>query len=269
MNLLGQNPYHHVTATNGLAGMVLGLRDSWTRDPAFLAQGLETVQPRIVSATRGMMYGFYEKELSARKVVFDKSRAWTSAIEVLDLLFPDRPPPIIVTVRDVRAIVASFESLYRANPMTRMSFAGPAFHKAQTVAGRAEVLLSESGVIGHSINSLRDAMHRIPDRLIVIPYRQLASDPKKTLTYLHARLMLPAFDYDPDHVEQITQEDDVVHGWGPTLHTIRSQVAVPESEPWFDVLPPPLVQGLGQVYSDINNLAGMEIEGVEVAEEAI
>lgn len=259
MNLLAQNHRHHVTATNGLADLVLGLRDGWMRNPAFQAQGIHTLQHRIVSASRALMHGWYEDELRQGKVVFDKSRAWVAALEILDALFPDEKVPVIVTVRDIRSVVASFERLYRKNPMTRAAF-GPQMARAATTSGRADLLLSDQGVVGSAVNRIRDAMNRDPDRLVIVPYRALTTDPRSTMAYIHQRLGLPNFVYDPDHVQQVTQEDDAVHGWGPQLHQIQQKVRPPDSEtPWDDVLPPQLATRLEKTYPGINGLARLQV----------
>jgi sulfotransferase len=257
MNLLGQNPAHHVTPTNGLDDMILGNRDSWTRHGAFRAQGLEQVEKRMRDSMRGFILWHYEDELASGKVVFDKGRAWLSALEVLEAIF-GRTVPVIVTVRDVRSIVASFERLYRKNPMMRLPFMGQAYYAAQHTQGRAQILLSDSGIIGANINRVRDALHRAPDRCILVPYRQLATDPQRTLAYVHQRLSLAPYTYDPENVKQLTVEDDTLHGWGPKLHQVRQKVRAPlTDQPWADVLTPQLAQQLAQVYADVNRIAAL------------
>ena len=255
LNLLGQNPAHHVTPTNGLINMVAGIRDGWTRNDAFKAQGLDKVHPRIGSSIRGMMYGFYERELTAQKVVFDKNRGWVAFLEVLDESF-GRPMKAIVTVRDMKAIVASFEKLHRANPLYRHPYLGEAYFAAQTIEGRARVLLDPKSMVGIAVNRVRDAMNRgTRDHLVLVPYGWLTTNPQGLLLHLHETLNLPSFEYDPNNVEQITVEDDLVHGWGPKLHQIRAKVEPPASAPWEGILPPHVCQWLDKEYADINQLA--------------
>ena len=255
VNLLGQNPAHFVTPTNGLINLVGHVRDNWTRVDAFKARGLDQVHPRIGSAIRGMMYGFYERELSEGKVVFDKNRGWISMLEVLDACF-GRQMKAVVTIRDIKAIVASFEKLHRANPLYRHPFLGEAYFAAQTIEGRARVLLDARSVVGVAVNRVRDAMNRgTRDHLVLIPYAWLTTEPRSCLLYLHEELGLPPFQYEPDNVQQITQEDDLVHGWGPQLHAIRSKVEPPKVAPWQGVLPPHVCQWLDHDYQDINQMA--------------
>jgi sulfotransferase len=256
MNILGQNPNHHVTPTSGLLWMMSVIRDGWSSNDAFLAQGLPVVEPRIPAALRGMTYGFYEKELGARRVVFDKNRGWPTQVELLEKVF-NRKVPIIVTVRDIKAVVASFEKLYRQNPVARRQYLGPAYVQAQTIDGRARVLTSPGGVIGLPVNYIRDALNRgVADRLLILPYNRLVTQPVQTMAALHEQLGLEPFDrYDPDNVQQITKEDDAVHGWGFNLHEIRPKVEPPSKPPWEGILPPHTCAWLDSEFADINRLA--------------
>jgi sulfotransferase len=259
MNLLAQNPQLHVTPTNDLIAMVGGLQSQWTKLPGFQAQGLKGVEPRIAAALKGMTYGFYEKELAQGRVVFDKNRGWLSKIELLEEIY-GRKVSVICPVRDVRSVAASFEKLYRANPLVRRQHLGPAYAKAQTTDGRAQVLMSEGGLIGLSVSFLRDALSRgVADRVVLVPYRQLTLHPNLTLDYIHERLGMEKYPYDPNHVLQVTQEDDAIHGWGHDLHTIRPKVEPPAEAPWEGIFSERLARGLAQGFADINRLAEMEI----------
>ena len=262
LNLLGQHPNHHVTPTNGLLGLVAGVQQSWTTIEPFVAQGLKKVEPRIAATLRAMFYGFYERELGSGQVVFDKNRGWTSQIELLEVVF-NRQVPIICPIRDVKAIIASFEKLHRSAPIARRHYLGPNYLQAQTIQGRAEVLLAPAGVVGRSVAQLRDALNRgTADRLVLVPYRSLTMHPMETLQQLHVRLGLPHEEgvYDPNRIEQITQEDDALYGWGHQLHAVKSKVEPASGVPWEGVLPPHVCQWIDHQVPDINQLT-MSVAG--------
>lgn len=254
VNLLAQCPLHHVTPTNDLIELFVNARNRWPQCDGFRAQGLDKIKPRILGSLRGLLHGFYEAELAAGKRVFDKSRGWLAYIELLEQVL-QQPVRLLVTVRDVRAIVASLEKLYRKSVAIRPDMPGDAYFQAQTVAGRVQQWLSPSGLVGQAINRLRDAMDRnLSDRLVIIPYRHLTTKPRETMQDIHAALGLEPFGYDPDHVEQVTQEDDLVHGF-EGLHTIRSKVEAPEVTPWTGILPDRLAAEIATQFADINQLA--------------
>lgn len=251
-NLLLQNPALHATATNDLIELVVGVRDRWMACEGFKAQGLKAVEPRVRKAIKGLMQGFYADELAAGKTCFDKSRGWPAYIELLEDVF-ERPVKIVVTVRDIRDVVASFEKLFRKSAMTKHS-PGSAMFDVQTVDGRARQLLSKDAVLGLTVNRVLDVFDRgLGDRLIIVPYRELTEQPQQTLVRIHLELGLPPFVYDPENVEQVTQEDDA--GYGMDLHTIRSKVKPETSPAWENVLPVRVAEWLDKEYSDIQLLA--------------
>jgi sulfotransferase len=253
MNLLGQNPAHYVTPTSGLIELFVMIKNRWPEFLEFKAEGLEMVKPRILGALRGLLAGYYEPEYSAGKTVFDKSRGWLQYIEPLEEAL-GRRVRVIVTVRDVRAIIASFETLYRKRSIEYREPTDEAFFQCQTIEGRAEVLLNPKSVLGLTIARLRDALARgMGDRLVIIPYRALTTCPQETLTLLHMALGLQPYEYDPQNVAQITHEDDHFHGM--PLHTIRSQVEPPLDCPWQGILPERLSKRLAEEYADIGRLA--------------
>jgi sulfotransferase len=254
MNLLAQHPRQHATPSCGLIDMMLAARNQWMNNLWFKAEGLDKVQPKILAMMRGMIAGFHESALAAGQVVFDKNRGWLAYIELLEEILQEQVK-IIVTVRDIKAIIASFEKIHRKSALTKHTTpSGPAFFDCQTIKGRARQLLSPGAVLGISINRLRDAVQRgVGDRLIIVPYRRLAADARQTMDRLHNALGLARFAYDPEHVEQITREDDSWHGM--ELHHIRSKVEPPEHAPWEGILPPSLCAWLDQEYADINQLA--------------
>jgi len=254
-NLLGQRPEHHVTPTSGLVDLVGVVRDGWPKNPSMRAQGLEAMRPRIERGLRGLIEGYYAPELAAGQIVWDKSRGWPQYLEVLDAAFGE-PQRIVLVMRDVRAVCASFEKLHRKNPMLRHGIGGDSFAAAQTTAGRAKLLLAPGGVVGIAVSRVRDLMQRgLGDRAVIVPYRHLVRGPQEILAALHDALGLPRFLYDPANVAQITHEDDDLHGWGD-LHTIRAYVE-PEGDavPWQGVLPDELCKWIADEYADINELA--------------
>jgi len=253
MNLLAQHPRQHATPTSGLVDMVVAIRNQWMHNVWFKAEGLERVKPKVIRMLRGMMVGFHQEALDRGEVVFNKSRGWLAYIELLEEVF-EQPVKMIVTVRDVKAILASFEKIHRREPLTKHVPLGEAYYQAQTTEGRARQLLAAESVVGLSINLLRDALQRgLGDRLVILPYRQLTSRPQQTLQQLHRALGLLPFEYDPENVEQLTFEDDSVHGMD--LHRVRRRVEPPAEAPWVGVLPEPLCARIDQEYADINQLA--------------
>jgi sulfotransferase len=221
-NLLAQNPANYVTPTNGLIEHVVQYANSWTMSEGFVAQGVENVTPRIRRSLRGMIQGFYP-ELDAGRAVFDKSRGWLAQIRLLEDVFQERVQ-VVVTVRDVRDVCASFENLFQANQLTRPPVSDESRIQGATVLGRCQQYLRNDATLGMWCNWLKDAYETgLSDRLLLIPYSQLVANPIGVVALVHQSLGLDEFICDPGNVENRTPEDDF-NTYGLPYHTLRPQV---------------------------------------------
>lgn len=254
MNILGQNPKFHVTPTSGLIELFLSIKNQWKNVFEFKAEGLEKVKHRVEGAMQGVLYGYFQDEMLDGKICFDKSRGWLQFIEDLETCLK-RKIKIITTVRDVREILASFEKLYRKRGIEYNYPVGDAFLKAQTIEGRCDLLLADGGVLGITINRLRDVLNRgLSDRVIFVPYEYLTSHPGEIMKHLHKNLNLQDYEYDVNNVKQITNEGDVWHGMD--LHIIRPEVKPQKnSETWREIFPKNYAEYISKKYEDINTLA--------------
>lgn len=253
MNVLGQNPRHYVSPSSGLVSMVSGVIKSWHQNPWFRAEGLATVKPRVLQMLAAMLGGYYFDELAAGQVVFDKNREWPFFLQNLEEA-AGRPAKIILMIRDVRSIVASFERLYRGRGIEYQYpfMQEEAWQATHSVEGRCRLLLAPGGVVGSAVNLVRDAVRiygeQRPARLIRVSYEAFTREPAKVLAQLHAALGLPEYRYDVEHVEQITTEDDMLHGLD--LHTIRPRI---EHRPRdWRCLPAAVLAELAAQYADLN-----------------
>ncbi len=252
MNLLGQNPAHHVTPTSDVVNLLVAVKNIWHGMMSFRAAGYDNVAPRIKNVYQAMLHAFYEEEISNGQTVFDKSRHWMENAEMLEEIV-DKEIKMIVCVRDIRDIVASFEKLHLRHPLNRHGLYGQ--NVPPTSHGRAvSALNADSGVVGRPVAALMDMLDRgWEDNMIVVKYLELTNEPLKVLNTIHNELGLPKFDYDPDHVDQITKEDDSLYGL--PLHEIRNKVEPGEEESWKEVLNKATAEAIGKEYERVNKLA--------------
>lgn len=255
MNLLGQNPKHHVTPSSGLVNMFSLIVNHWHGNQWFQAEGLEKVKPRIIKSLQGMLVNYFHDELLDDKLVFDKNRDWPFYLRNLEEVL-DRPVKIILMIRDVRSIVASFEKIYRERGIEYHYpfMKDEAWLANQSLEGRIQMLLAPGGVVGGAINKVRDVVRHYgdssPHRLVIVSYEKFTHDPKKTMNTIHKALGLPEFDYDVKSVNQITHEDDLT--WhGMDLHKVRPEIEYRERD--WSCLTPELIDELGKLYEDVNN----------------
>jgi len=161
-----------------------------------------------------------------RPVCIDKNRYWAEFLEMGAELVGGRDRvKVLVTVRDLRDVVASFESLYRkTSALGQLPQEASMALKFKTALGRVEVFIDDAQPVGRAYNAIRDAVTRgCKDRMHFIDFENLTRRPKQTLEGVYRFLGEAAHEHDFERVEQVTFEDDFVYGF-KDLHLIRPRV---------------------------------------------
>lgn len=230
-NLLAQNPRFHATTTSGILDVMLLVRNQWDKLPEFQATRNEAGKLRALT---GILRGYHDEDEQPRPVVFDKSRGWLGFLEMAEAVL-GRKAKVLVCVRDVRDVLASFERLWRENTATRQ-FAQEqeSYYKWQTVEGRCEVWMAPHHAVGTAYARVKDALARgFRDRMHFVEFDKLTGDPTDTMHAIYDFLGEDFFQHDFENVQQVTWEDDEMHGV-PNLHTIRPKVCpVPSQWPKY------------------------------------
>ena len=111
-NILAQHGQIHVTPTSGIVDMLVQVRNAWDRNDAFQAADRKWTKP-----PRNGCCAPCCKPISRhtdRPICIDKNRYWAEYLEMAAALVGGRDHlKVIVTVRDLRDVLASFELLYR------------------------------------------------------------------------------------------------------------------------------------------------------------
>lgn len=230
-NILAQNPRMYVTPTSGIVDMLVQVRNSWDRNDAFQAanrQLSEEIKERVLKA---MLQAYFAH--AAQPVCIDKNRYWSEFLEMGAALVGGRDKvKVIVTVRDLRDVLASFENLYRkTSALGQLHQEANLALKFKTALGRVETFIDDGQPVGRAYNAIRDAVTRgWADRMHFVEYDALTQNPKEALEGLYRFLGEEGYEHDFDNVEQVTFEDDFVYGF-KDLHQIRAQVK-PQGPQW-------------------------------------
>lgn len=237
-NILAQNPRFYVSpATSGCHDILFNIRNQWDRLIEHQAEGVNYDQ------LRGVMKAALEAyHLTEKPVVIDKGRGWLSLIEMVEFVKEHRCK-MIVPVRDISEILASFEQLWRKSTgMTQWTFESSDYFKAQTAEGRCDIWASNGQPVGLAYNRVKDAITRgYSDRMLFVEFDDLTRDPSATVRRIYEFLGEENFVHNFTNVEQVTKEDDVNVHRIPGLHNIRPVVA-PVPKRALEVLGPQLVQ---------------------------
>jgi sulfotransferase len=251
-NILAQNPRFHVTPTSGIVDMLVQVRNSWDRNDAFQAMARgesEQIKERVL---RSMLQAYFAHV--ERPVCIDKNRYWAEFLEMAEVLVGGRDNvKILVTVRDLRDVVASFERLYRkTSALGQLPQEKAMALKFKTALGRVQVFVDDGQPVGRAYNAIRDAVTRgWKDCMHFIDYDNLTRDPRSTLEGIYRFLGEEASVHNFEQVEQVTFEDDFVYGF-KDLHTIRPKVAAQPPQ-WSTIFDDAVFQS--PIWKNIENAA--------------
>jgi len=231
-NILAQNPLFHTTGTSGIMDVMFGVRNQWDNLVEFKAAPNEPAKLRVL---RGILDNFYSDV--EKPVVFDKCRGWLSLLEMAEAVLGHKVK-VLVPVRDMRDVLASFEKLWRENSQTsQLNQENKNYFNFQNVESRTEVWLQGDQTVGLAYNRIRDALIRgFGDRMYFVHFERLTTDPEQVMKEIYQFLEKEPFKHDFNNVEQVTFEDDAVHGF-KNLHAIRHKVE-PMAPQWQKVLGP-------------------------------
>lgn len=226
-NIIGQNPDFYVTPTSGLLELWFGANKNYIESPEFKAQDSELMANAFQGFCKQGMFGYFNS-ITDKKYVMDKSRGHGYYRPLIESFYPE--PKIICMVRDLKDVIASFETIFRNN-----QFKGGSFIKESNVHGnithkRVDLWLADDGVVGLAITRILSMIQQgYDDKILFIKAEDLCMYPKQQMTRVYEYLKIPYYEHDFDNIEQITSEDDEVYGMGLQLHKIRKKLEMKPS----------------------------------------
>lgn len=231
-NILAQNPRFHVTETSGILEILFSVRNRWDNVVEFKAAPDDEAKLRVL---RAILFSYHKN--GDKPIIFDKSRGWLAYLEMAEAIL-GRKAKVLVPVRDIRDVLASFEKLFRKNA----AIFQPApeadqrtYFDWQTLEGRCRIWADKSQPVGLAYNRVKDALQRkFGDRMHFVRYEMLTSKPEETMKDIYTFLGEEPFQHDFNYVEQVTEENDFVHGFRD-LHKIKPKVE-PQPPQWPTIL---------------------------------
>lgn len=223
-NILAQNPRFYSTHTSGCLEVLLSIRNNWDKFIEHQAHHDWSALQRVLAAA---LQAYHSTD---RPVVFDKSRGWLAYLELLEHVLQE-PVKVIVPVRPIVDVLASFEKLYR-NTSRHHQIPGENEHyfRFQTIEGRCDYLMEQQNVVGLAYTRIREAIQRgFGDRMLLVEFEALTSHPQQQIETIYDFLGEPRFAHDYERVMQVTSENDHVHGYFE-MHRIKERVVPTRSE---------------------------------------
>ena len=225
-NILAQNPDFYTTPTSGLIELLYRSRNGFSESSEFKAQDEETMKKAFMGYCKGGLKGYFNS-ITDKKYVVDKSRAWGINYDFLNMFYED--PKIVCMIRDPRDIFTSMEKNYRKNPHINSGIVSNAELKGTTLEKRIDHWVANIPV-GLSLDWLKDMISQgIHKKILFIKFEDLTKNPQNELNRVYDFFGVERYQHDFNNVEQITQEDDRIHGiFGD--HKIRQEVKPLKSE---------------------------------------
>ncbi|WP_347330745.1 sulfotransferase family protein [Marinimicrobium locisalis] len=227
--ILRQNPDFHAAMSSPVAALMNSCLEQIGAGSEFYAFFDRDKRKRL---TEGIFEAYYSDKSDAA-IIFDTNRIWTARMHQLVELFPDFK--MICCVRNPAWIMDSFERIYRKNPFDYSRMFTPA--SRMTVYSRCETLMQAGSAVGSAWTALKEAYYgEYSNRLLLIDYDLLASNPERTVELMYQFLELPAYQHDFENVEYEENKFDQTLGIDG-LHRVKRKV---DFTPRRSILPPDL-----------------------------
>jgi sulfotransferase len=226
-SILNQNPEVYSGPNSPMCGMMFNLERSIIASEQYNAYPTPHVIPATVC---GVLENFYSDK--SEKYIIDKSREW-SIKEHFEVLLRNLSydPKVILTVRDINEILASFMHLVHENPQS-VSFID------QEIQGRQEFnyyrhpdeircdhLMRPKGLIDNALYGIAYAMLEENRQYFhLVEYNDLVSKPEETLSGIYEFLGLEKFEHNFNNIINIAPEDDKIYGLSG-MHDVRPSIS--------------------------------------------
>jgi sulfotransferase len=223
-NVFNQNPDMYATPTSGVIEFLESARIIFVQ-AEFKAQEVNTMEKAVLSFCREGMKG-YANSITNKPYFVDKSFYWGMNFDYLKSIF-GYEPKIIIMIRDVRDIFASFEYNFRKNPLVINPLVSWPDLKNTTMEKRI-IDWTKTKPLGVVFDGLKDIInYRNSSKILFIKYEDFCQNPKEEMTKVYNYLGIPHFNHNFNNVEQTTKENDVFYF---ASHDIRNIVEKKESK---------------------------------------
>ncbi len=216
--ILSSNPDFHVTPTSGVLDMLKIMRSTFSQNPTWRAQNRMDIYQNFKMGLQGFLDGYFHDA----KVVFDKNRAWTGNLKLLDAITEDQTSKIIWLYRDPVEIVSSIEAQHQKTILLENMDEASAPGAFLTLDRRIGTYCNPDGIISQPVELLKDALEMgYGKRIFIVKYFDLANNTQEVMDAIHDFVGQPRHTYDIANVKQKTWEFDGIYNY-KFLHTIRA-----------------------------------------------
>lgn len=233
-SILNQNPEIYSGANSPVCGMMFNLERSILASEQYNAYPKPEVMPATVC---GILENFYSDR--KEQFIIDKSREW-SIQEHFAVLLRNLPynPKVVLMVRDIHEILASFMYLIHENPdapsfIDQEIQARQEFNFYRPIDDiRCDHLMRPKGLIDNAMYGIAFAMlQENHEYFHIVEYKDLINNTQKTINNLYTFLDIEKFNHDYENIRNIAHEDDRVYGL-KGMHDVRQSISKRDIDPY-------------------------------------
>lgn len=223
MKILNQNPDIFTTGTCPVPYLVDAIRQTSLNTPEFIAMPMDSLNNASLGFIKQGMDGWYTS-LTNKPTVISKSRVWVDHLNTLFALYKN--PKFIVSLRDLRDIIVSFEKLKEKYPL--MNGVSSTKFESFPLEKRIEIhCQDESANLGFALGKLSillEYMNRYPSNFFVVRFEDLTTNPLVLFKYLYEWMNVPYYEHDLKNIDDgdYYEHDTVYRGW--VSHKIKSKM---------------------------------------------
>lgn len=217
-SILNQNPTIYTTQTSPLLDLLFLNEQEWHKNPSVIAN---KYPEQLINMARAIIKGVWKH--IPQDIIIDKHRAWGRNLPIIPQVFKTNPK-LIITVRDIPSIVASFMRLLRESKQNPHFIDKHLISRNLQTNDENRVKLLWEDYIFDTWDSFKTAYQYDPSSLILIDYDDLVNNKEDTIKSIYKFLELPYYEHDFNNIKSDTVDDDLL-AWGiENLHTIRPKL---------------------------------------------
>lgn len=232
-SILNQNSDIHASANSPMCGMMFNLERSILASEQYQAYP----KPHVIPATVCGVLDNYYSDIS-KPIIIDKSREW-SIQEHFNVLLRnlDYEPRVIMPVRDIHSVLASFMALQLKNSNT-VSFIDQEIQARQEFNFyrdindiRCDHLMRPKGLIDNCLYGIAFAM--LPENrqyFHFVEYNDLVRNTDEVINGIYDFLGVDSFDHNYSNIKNTVQENDSIYGL-QGMHEVRPTISYESIDP--------------------------------------
>lgn len=205
MNILQQNPNIFTSSTCPTQYLLEGAKQAAGNVSEFIAMDQDQLNNSLTNYVKYGMQGWFSA-MTDKPVCISKSRGWDRYINFLFHAYEE--PKFIVTTRDLRDIICSFEKLGYKYPIWNIGSREDPFHMLP-IEKRIEIWCTDiGGNLGLPLKNLVHVfewMQKRPKNFFLFRFEDFNENPNRSLQKIYQWLNMPYFEHDLNNIPLAAQ----------------------------------------------------------------